>query len=305
MKLPPFTLVHDPDPDAERRNDDMAAEWLGHVRGEKPAVAESLTKLPAPVRRALLNSTFGIFPVEGKTAIESLSRIVTELERQLDVVRVGIWDLDAHVGALPRMIEALNASQPAFTFFEVQASIPAGLVSAPAKVVRWASENAVISGKDRREMRDNVIADDFYRHAERVMVDLSLDYLIGLTPKMVAGEDDDEIFWNHFSSFQKRLILASVYELPRFANEAGRPYEALVGGLVVAQLLVAIDYPALGFHDNRGCLFDYNEDRVSIVRVAKRPRIEANCLKKIRTVYRAAAVSLIDALRAYTEGTRE
>lgn len=301
MKLPPFTLVHDPDPDAPRPDDDMTMEWLGRVREDRPIVAASLTRLPAPLRATLLNRTFGSPAAERTAAIASLARIVTDLDRQPDVVRVGIWDLDAYVGGLPRLIEALNDAQPAFTFFEVQASIPAGLVSAPEKVVRWATDNATIGARARREMGDNVIADDFYRHAERVRVDLTLDYLIGLTPRMVAGEDDDEIFWNHFSSFRDRLILASVYELPKFAAEAERPYEVLVGGVVVAQLSVAIDYPALGFHDNRGCLFDYNEDRTSIVRVAKRPRIEARCFKKIRASYREAVTSMVAALAAYTE----
>lgn len=261
MKLPPFTLVHDLDPDPERPSTGTAEHRLAHLRGEQPAGAESPTK------------------------------------------RVGIWDLDAYVGGLPDIIEALNASQPAFTFFEVQATIPAGLVSAPARVVRWASENVDLGASDKRDMGDNVIAEDFYRHADRVRTDLGLDHLIGLTPKMVAGDEGDKIFWNHFSTFQERLVLASVYELPKFAREAGRPYEALVGGLVVAQLLVAIDYPGLGFHANRGCLFDYNEDRVSIVKAAKRPRIEAACLRKIRTDHREAATRLVEALRAYTGGT--
>jgi hypothetical protein len=256
MKLPPFTLVHDPDP--ERETTGVAEEWLGRVRGEQPAVAESLAALPDPLRRTLLTGAFGTGSAETGAAVAALARIVTELQRQPDVVRVGIWDLDTRVGGLPRIIEALNIAQPAFTFFEVQATIPAGLVSAPSRVVRWVARAATLSAKEREEVAENMIADDFYKHAETVRTDLGLDYLVGLTPQMVAGEDDEEIFWNHFSAFQERLILASTYELAKFAREAGRPFEALVGGVVVAQLLVAIHYPEFGFHDDRGCLFDYN-----------------------------------------------
>jgi hypothetical protein len=258
MKLPPFTLVHDLDP--ERPGTDAAEESLGGVR----------------------------------------PRIVADLG-QPKVVRVGIWELDTHVGGLPKIIEWLNAAQPAFTFFDVQATIPAGLVSAPVRVRHWASENATVTAKERRDMADNVIAGDFYRHAERVRADLRLDYLIGLTPKMVADEGPDEIFWNHFSTSRERLVLASTYELAKFSREAGRPLEAVVGGLVVAQLLVAME-PALVFHEDRGCVFDYNEDRVSIVRIAKTPRVEAACLRKIRPATRDAAAAMIKALATYGRG---
>lgn len=301
MKLPPFTLVHHPDP--EHTNPGVVKEWLGRVRDEQPAVAESLAALPDPLRRTLLASLFASGPTDAGAAVATLSRIATELQRQPEVVRVGIWDLDALVGALPRIVEALNVAQPAFTFFEVQATIPAGLVSAPARVVRWATKAATLGEKERREVANNVIADDFYRHAGTVRTDLGLDYLVGLTPSMVAGEDEKEIFWNHFSAYQERLILASTYELAKFAREASRPFEALVGGVVVAQLLVAMHYPELGFHADRGCLFDYNADRITLVRAAKRARIEPACLKKIRPTYRAAAAALVTALREYSGGT--
>jgi hypothetical protein len=146
-------------------------------------------------------------------------------------------------------------------------------------------------------IKNNIVADDYFGLADGIRKDFKIDYIIGITPSMVACEDQDEIYWNHFSTFSHRAILVSTYQLRDFAEKTDRPFEAFLGGIIVAQLLVAKFYPKVGFHDNRGCLFDYNADRISLMDKVRDLKIESECLKGITPRYRPAAQSLIDFLR--------
>ena len=118
---------------------------------------------------------------------------------------------------------------------------------------------------------------------------------------MVAGgrASRDDIFWNHFSTFDDRIVLASSYQLHEFARDTGWPFEAFLVKVIVTQLLVAVRWPTLGFHPNTGCMFDYNEDRSSMKDNAKDPRIDRDCLDSIGSTYRPAAEAFIDLLRSY------
>jgi hypothetical protein len=213
--------------------------------------------------------------------------------------RVGIWDLGAYVGRLPQVIEAVNRAQDELVFFEAIAAMPAGTVSQPSRVRAWSNER----GGPRRlpGLEANVIADDFFKRAERVRRDLGLDYLAGVTAKMIADEDEEQVYYNLFAAARQRLMLVSSYDLRKYAAKAGRPFESAVVGLVVASVLTLL-HRRLEFHPDRGCLFDYNEDRAGIVKILKDPRIEDSCLQKIPPPHRPAALALVEALRRYTEG---
>jgi len=217
-------------------------------------------------------------------------------------VRVGLWDVGARIGYLQELVECLNASQASFMFVEVSSPVPSGLISTPERITEWARERKHRwSAADRESLVHNVIAEDFFDQAEQVHRDLrrdiKLNYLLGLTAAMVAGDDEDGIYWNHFSTFKGKLALASTYELREFAKRARCPFESLVGIVVVAQLLVAMNWPRLGFHENRGCLFDYDEQRYTIAQKAKNATIEQKCLSFIRPRHRAAAAALVEALK--------
>jgi hypothetical protein len=233
-----------------------------------------------------------------------IQAIAAELNRQPEVTTVGVWDLGARVARLPLLIERLNAAQTTFVFFEIEAGIPSGLISQPERMVTWANER--LGNRLRREDEDdmvrNLIANDFFPRAELVRSDLGVDYIVGLTPSMVAGQEDDgSVYWNHFSTFEGRAVLASVQDLRTFAKEAGKSFEVLIGGVLVAQLLVAMfHHRGLGFHEDRKCLFDYNESRVSIIEAAKSPCIEPECLKLIPSAFRESADRLVETLRTFT-----
>ena len=84
-----------------------------------------------------------------------------------------------------------------------------------------------------------------------------------------------------------------------YARQAKRPFEAAVAGIAISALLADIN-PSIQFHPtNRGCIFDFNRHRDSIVTNFKDPKIEDECLKKMEPKYRDAAVALIKKLRGF------
>jgi hypothetical protein len=152
--------------------------------------------------------------------------------------------------------------------------------------------------KDRRELGLNIITDDLYEPTEQIRRGLELDYLIGLTPYMIAFVEDGEPHWNYFVWWQKRVVLASTYELREFAMKAQCPFEVAVAAVALSGFLAQIN-PRVEFHENTGCMFDFNEDRSTIVRNLKDLKIEEACMKKILLKYRIAVTSLLDALRQF------
>jgi hypothetical protein len=210
-----------------------------------------------------------------------------------DLVTVGIWSLDAWLGGLEKMIAVLNRVQDALVFYEVEAIVPAGLIRRPERMIPWLTEGLgkPLSESRRSQIVDNLIANDFFAAAEGIRKDLSLDYLVGVTPSMVAGVEGKDYYWNHFSTSDGRTALASSFDLHDFARETGRPFAAFLTLVICSQLLVAM-FPKLDFHPDNGCMFDYDATRVTLKQKVLEPRIEDACLRRIPLKYRKAAVAL-------------
>jgi len=206
------------------------------------------------------------------------------------------------VGRLPNIIAALNEAQPAFTFFELQAAVPAGLLSRPERVWQWARTVSVIRPKEKRSISSNVILSDFARRAEVVRRDFGIDYLVGITASKVASDDEDNIYWDSFSAYKRRVMLVSTYALSKYARESGRSFEAAVAYIAISTLMVAAN-PRLEFHDNTGCMFDENEERASIVKDLSHPMIDPGCLKLILPKFRSGAEALVRVLSTYSANT--
>lgn len=304
MKTSPFTLVHDRSATSKRQLRDLLKARIEAIEAAEPALAASLKKQSRGFAKTLLATSLGIAPSPAGSltdALPNLRRVAEELERQPNVITVGIWDLGARVSRLPRIIETLNAAQGLFALFEVEAAIPAGMISRPERVLAWLREQTgkAPGRKERAEIANNMIAEDFYKRGEIVRKDLGLDYLAGITPSMVAFEDEGGVYWNNFATYDKRLVLASTHDLRRFAEKAGRPFEAAVGGLICGMLLVAVN-PKLDYHrESTGCLFDMNLDRKGIVRSIKQARIDERCMGLMQPKYRPVAEALLEALRNY------
>lgn len=148
-----------------------------------------------------------------------------------------------------------------------------------------------------------MIANDYFPLAESIRTDLGLDYIVGITPSMVAGESTDGSFYtDHFSTYDGYTVLASSYDLQRYASESGMTFDAFLAAIVISELLVAI-CENLGFHDDSGCLFDFNDDRDSLIKDVGNPLIEPTCMDKINPEYRDAAKSFVDFIRSIREPT--
>jgi hypothetical protein len=161
-----------------------------------------------------------------------------------------------------------------------------------------------LSPDERRELAVNVFANDFFQQSKTVREDLGVDYLAGITPSMIAFEDKTTVYWNYFCISKRELILVSSYDVRRYAREASRPFEVGLAALFVAQVLSELN-PRVEFHDDRGCLFDFNSSRESLVDSLKELRIEPTCLKKMLAAYRTPAEALVDAMRSYTPASSE
>jgi hypothetical protein len=74
--------------------------------------------------------------------------------------------------------------------------------------------------------------------------------------------------------------------------------------VLVAELMVARHRNVCFHEQTRGCLFDYNEERASIVRMLRRLRIEPGCLSAVPSADRAAAAALVAALAAHQRAPR-
>jgi hypothetical protein len=350
MKLPPFTLIYQSDPESGEERlrrtpgtkrggakkgsakrggakarastskrdaalmDSVEAvatesspsdERLSAIGQTAPDLARSLEALPARLSSTLLSSSFAqqALGTETDTAAEALRPILQDLQRSKTTVTVALWDIDARVGALPELISVLNQSQPVFTFFDLQAPIPSGLIIQAEHFGAWAQERLGrrVSKKEREEFQNNLMSNDFYKHASGVYKDLGVDYLVGLTQYMIAGEEEGQFFWSYFSasSPDNRVLLVSAYELRDYARRAGRPFEVAVGMLVIGQLLATIN-KKVDFHRiDTGCLFDFNDDRVSVIECIKRAEIEPSCMALIDAKYRAPAQAMMEALKDY------
>jgi hypothetical protein len=246
------------------------------------------------------------------TLVHSGTRTQRQFTEKNRAARVGIWDLGAWVGALPHVIEALNASQQAFTFFEIQAAIPAGLRSS-ARRLKSFSERRLRRALTRAEKHDAVEAvldEDFFPRGEAVRRDLQIDYLVGFSPAPLAGittppgQRRRTIYFDLLSStdeaYSERTSIVSGYGLRPLAAEANRPYEMAVAFLSVRTLLIdANRKPALEFHKDTGCVFDFTDDRTLLVPLLLTPRVEASCQRKIDAKHRSAALQMFQALDQY------
>jgi hypothetical protein len=213
-------------------------------------------------------------------------------------VTIGVWNLEAWLGDLATLLDALNSTQSVFVFYPVEAVVPAGLISRPERIIPWyiAATGEDLNEDEKAEVTDNLIAEDYFGLADRVRSDLGLDYIVGITASMVAGEDDGYYYWNHFSTCQARTVLVSSYDMQEFSSETGQPIEAFLANIIVPQFLVAFA-PDLGFHPDNGCLFDYDASRTSLKEKVKEPTIEPDCLALIEPPYRDAALGLVQSLR--------
>ena len=272
-----------------------------------PGLSATFTGLDSPFKKTLVSS-FVTTPTRSAkpraklkpTVSDNLISVTRDLARLEKVHRVGLLDMGAWIGGLPTLLERLNAAQSMFTIFEVQAPLPGGLLKTSRGMAEWVADHRATgkkTGNTDEHFPPHVVFEDFLSAAESIRKDMGLDYIVGLTPALVAGvEPDGSLYLNHFSSVLGDTILLSTTDLRQFTEEANRPFEVGVGALLLAALLVAVN-DKLDYHDDTGCLFDYNDSRVSLVPALRQLSIDEQCLLKMTQGQREAASQMLGVLR--------
>ncbi|MEO8673157.1 MAG: hypothetical protein ABI411_17715 [Tahibacter sp.] len=281
--------------------DSCARSAVAPVRGKK-ADGPGRGRGKSTARPALLGSSVESRPVQKKArgvagTSEFLAQITHELSRTTRVERIGMLDLGAWVAGLPDLLSRLNAAQDPYTLFEINAPVPAGLRKTAEGMLAWMMSHGITRSKAQRaKVEPHVIADEFFTVAGDIRTGMGLDMVVGLTPAMVAGDSGGEIYWNHYCSVSDGTALVSTADLREFAIKAGRPFEAAVGLLMVGAVLVRFN-ASLEYHANRGCVLDYNEDRVSLIDVIRDPKICPECAEKLDPIQKVAASEMLKVLR--------
>jgi hypothetical protein len=281
---------------------------LNKVGKRRPELGKALKSFKPNLRRALLSTSFAdvVGTTPTKEVLARLQTVVRDLTADKGVITFGLWDLNAMIGGLEHLLEKLNGTQKKIAFFRIVAAIPAGLISDRERIRSWLKEQKQdLTRSDVSEIEENTIFEDFYPQAEKVRVEMGLDYLAGITQSKVAFHEGRHIYWNYFTAALdmqrglnvERCMLLSSYGLRKYAARAGRPFNVAVAYIAISQLLATIS-PDVDYHaDNRGCMFDFNEDRDSIVESIRQAMVEPACLKKIQRGFRETATTLLDTLR--------
>lgn len=321
MKIPSFSLYQslpklsakgklDFDVDIEKKVDQFIKA--------APEMAPHLNALPANLRRSIIDSSFGDLIDESPdpATIDNVSKTLHELTSAPKVQTIGIWDLDTTIGELPKLVTELTTAQSRFAFFHVHASVPSTLVTPGAKLASIIESNrdsdnkreadyfdsmtakARLLGKNASSLKDNLMADYFIPIARKIRKEFGLNFLVGVTRHMIAFTKDESLHYNYFS-FSKgdeHEFLVSSYGMREYAQKAGKPFRIAVAYLIIGQLLAAVN-PKIHYHpETKGCLFDFNKSRDSIVEGLKSLKIDGDCMRKIKPEERPVAQSFLDAL---------
>jgi hypothetical protein len=270
---------------------------------KKQSKTLSIDQVPPGLMEALVSSSSLVQPkVEAKPAKQRKAKPVASTKPNLsaEVLKVveraasgtiastvGILDLGAWVSRLPDLLKVMNKSQDALVFLELQTPVPAGLVKTKEPLVKWAQQKLrrPLQEQESQELLRNMLADEFFYFAESVRVRNKLDFLIGLTPAMIAFEDDDGPKWNYSVvgsvAGKEDVAVVSTCDLREFAMKAGRPYEAAIGMLIAAQVLAKRN--DMKYHpETRGCIFDFNNNPADIIVSIRGMSIDADCMSHFK-----------------------
>lgn len=215
--------------------------------------------------------------------------------------RIGVWDLNVNAGFLPRTLDQLNSSQAVFEFEIVDAAVSSAVSIGGESTLVWASERIgrELVGEIAEDLRHNVVASRLQAIGTQVKCTFGLDLIVILNPDMIAFSEGEEIYWNYFSWSSEKVVIVSVADIREFANKAGRTFEVAITAMMLAQVIAEFFSPegALFHREDRGCIFDFNERRETIVNTFKEMCIEPICLSTIPEPYRTAADKMVRTLK--------
>jgi hypothetical protein len=315
----PFSVVNRP---VEFTSVRSAAEDIVSTALKKQSKTLAMDHVPPGLMEALISGSSQVWPStstktakrrSAKAAVSAGPALPADLLKFVEraasgtiATTVGILDLGAWVSRLPDLLKVMNKSQNALVFLEVQTPVPAGLIKTREPLARWAEKllGRSLTPEESKDLTRNMLADEFYFFGESVRQQNKLDVLVGLTPAMIAFEEDGAPRWNYFTAGDGNVSLVSTCDLREFSTKAGRPYEAAIGMLIAAQVLASRS--DLEYHnETRGCIFDFNEDRAELVDSIRGMQIDVDCMKHFKDKVEAKnAKSLVAALARMKEMQR-
>jgi hypothetical protein len=309
MKLSPFTLVYKP----YEKSQESAEGSNSSSSPTKTRVRYLLEESSSEAKRNLLKASVQFLSLNAESdddeageRMSAFETLAADLGKSSNVVTVGLWDLGTRAGNLPKIVSRLNEGQKTFTFYDLQAPVPAGLISRRERILSWAEKHG---GRKPQKINfaaheTNVIADDFFDYARQIRHYFNLAYVVGIVPQRITNlEVDNHVAVNRYAASsgragKGRYCLLSAYNLRRQAKETERNFEASVALLVVCQMLIALS-KTLTYDSPKNCIFNCVANEPKRVAALKEFEIGADCLNQVSPLYQQSAGDLMRILREY------
>jgi hypothetical protein len=238
----------------------------------------------------------------GKIGVPSSKRPKSTSVTQQNVKKqIGVWDLGAYVAHFAKILDKWNRCQKQYRFERAVINVPHQLIIGGDRTKNAALEYL---GEDRvreesKALSNNLFVDAISSIASEIRISGNYEQVALVTPYMLAFLENNRFHYNYYAVTLSRSIFVSAYEMREFAARAKRPFEAAIGAVLLAEVL-ATSYPQLTFHtETRGCLFDKNVERRTVVTKFKKMRIESSCLELIPSSLRETAERMTKVLRDY------
>ncbi|WP_448102317.1 hypothetical protein [Luteibacter jiangsuensis] len=291
----PFSIINRP-VELEESRDKLKSSVGSALKKQSKGARVSLDKIPPALVEALVSTSerAKLQPRLNSAKAQKAHRVPSDLPGPLlkaakraisgtPVATIGILDLGAWVSRIPKLLRVMNASQDRLIFLELQTPVPAGLIKTKQPLMLWAAEQLgrSLTPSEKKDLMRNMLANEFYYFADAVRLQNKLDVLIGLTSAMIAFTDEDGPKWNYYAAGEEQVSLVSTCDLREFSEMAGRPYEAAIGMLVATQVFALRN--GMQYHDEtRGCIFDFNENRIDLVKSIRGMQIDADCINHFK-----------------------
>lgn len=213
-----------------------------------------------------------------------------------EINKIGIFDISARAGLLFQLLTTISRRQPTYIFYPVETAVPMGLGMFGKS--RIAELQAADPSEDYSALECNIDVEQFDSLLEETRQQVKVDLIAGLFGPMLAFHEDSELNFNYFSIPVGKNVAVSVFEVRDYAKQAGRPFEAAVAMITLAQVWAKL-YD-IGYHDEtRGCPFDYCENRVDLVDSIRGAKLCPESLAAIPANARDSVEKCLQAIREY------
>jgi hypothetical protein len=212
-------------------------------------------------------------------------------------VRVGIWDLNAAAGSLPRLLDLVEESQSYFSFYSVEAPYQSGLTLTGPHIAReW--QELTHTRMRRAEAELNVSAERIFRASDPVLKALPIEWIVVVVKSMIA--DTRNAWLNLFATSRRNVVLVSTFELRAFAAEGGRPFESALLGVAISALIAAM-VPEVEYNTGvpTGSIFDFCKVRRDIIMAIRDPHIDAANRSRIPPDMLAHTEKILKVIKRY------